>query len=199
VLSWIIRCEVLIIISWLEIVLLSLGLSMDAFAVAVASGFILKQPKVRHAFKIAFFFGSFQAVMPVLGWMAGKGFQSLIAGVDHWIAFGLLSFIGSKMILEAFKPISKEEEIKPLNTWVLFMLAVATSIDALAVGVSFAFLKVLILKPVVAIGTITFTLSFLGVFIGKKVGHFLEHKVKILGGLILIGIGTKILIEHLIH
>ncbi len=147
---------------------------------------------------IAIFFGLFQAVMPLIGWLGGLSLKNFISGLDHWIAFGLLSFIGCKMIYESIKVESNVREINPLNVYVLLILAVTTSIDALAVGVSFAFLKISIVTPILVIGIITFFLSFIGVFIGDRFGHFFENKIEILGGLILIGIGIKILIEHLV-
>ena len=170
---------------------------MDAFAVSITSGITIQQLKINNALRIAFFFGAFQAIMPLVGWLAGLGLRSLISNVDHWIAFGLLSFIGCKMIYEAVTIQSEEKAINPLNVYVLLMLSIATSIDALAVGVSFAFLNIAIVTPILVIGTITFILSFLGVFIGDRIGHLFENKIEIIGGLILIGIGLKILVEDL--
>jgi len=181
----------------ITIIFIAFGLAMDAFAVSVTSGFTIKQLRVEHALRIACFFGLFQAVMPLVGWLAGLSLRDFISNVDHWIAFGLLSFVGCKMIYESFRMESQKKRINPLNVYVLFMLSVATSIDALAVGVSFAFLKISIISPIIVIGIITFLLSFVGVFIGDKLGHFFEKKIEILGGLILIGIGIKILVEHL--
>jgi putative Mn2+ efflux pump MntP len=180
------------------ILFIAFGLAMDAFAVSIANGITIKQQRMNHALKLGFSFGSFQAFMPLIGWLAGLSLRDLIAGVDHWIAFGLLSLIGCKMIYESTKIQSGEKEADSLSLFVLFMLSVATSIDALAVGVSFAFLKISIITPIIVIGFVTFLLSFLGVFIGNKVGHFFENKIEILGGLILIAIGIKILVEHLI-
>lgn len=171
---------------------------MDAFAVSITSGITIKRLKINNALKIALFFGLFQAIMPLVGWLAGLSLRGFIAEIDHWIAFGLLSFIGCKMIYESITVQSSEKQINPLNIYVLLMLSVATSIDALAVGVSFAFLKISIVTPVMVIGTITFVLSFFGVFVGNRIGHFFENKIEIAGGLILIGIGVKILLEHLI-
>ena len=171
---------------------------MDAFAVSITSGITIKRLKINHALRIALFFGLFQAIMPLVGWLAGLSLRGFIAEIDHWIAFGLLSFIGCKMIYESIAVQSKEKQINPLNIYVLLMLSVATSIDALAVGVSFAFLKISIVTPVIVIGAITFILSFFGVFVGNRIGHFFENKIEIAGGLILIGIGIKILLEHLI-
>jgi len=181
----------------LTIILIALGLSLDAFAVSVASGIVIRRERVRHAFKVALFFGGFQALMPTIGWLAGLGLRSFISGVDHWIAFGLLVFIGSKMIFESSRLEKDEEGGCPTETPVLFMLAVATSIDALAVGLSFSLLEVSIVRPVLVIGAVAFAVSFLGFLAGNRLGHFFERKIELLGGLILIGIGVKILIEHL--
>jgi len=181
----------------LSIILIAFGLAMDAFAVSITSGITIKQLKINNALKIAFFFGAFQAIMPLVGWLAGLSLREFIANIDHWIAFVLLSFIGCKMIYEAVTLQSEERETNPLNVYVLLMLSVATSIDALAVGVSFAFLNSAIITPILVIGTITFILSYLGVFIGDRIGHFFENKIEIVGGLILIGIGVKILVQDL--
>jgi putative Mn2+ efflux pump MntP len=180
-----------------EMIILSFGLAMDAFAVSIMSGFILARPKIRHALKIGLSFGLFQTFMPVIGWWVGKGFREFINRFDHWIAFLLLLGIGVKMIAEAFGRGDDDAKINPLDFWVLMMLSVATSIDALAVGVSFAFLNIPIVLPVIVIGGVTFSLSFAGVLLGRKLGHSLENKVRILGGSILILIGVKILWEHL--
>jgi len=182
----------------ITVIAIAFGLAMDAFAVSITSGITIKRLKINHALRIALFFGLFQAIMPLVGWLAGLSLRGFIAEIDHWIAFGLLSFIGCKMIYESIAVQSNEKQINPLNIYVLLMLSVATSIDALAVGVSFAFLKISIVTPVVVIGTITFILSFLGVFVGNRIGHFFENKIEIAGGLILIGIGVKILLDHLI-
>jgi len=180
----------------ITIIVIAFGLAMDAFAVSITSGITIKRLKINNALRIALFFGLFQAIMPIIGWLAGLSLRDFISAVDHWIAFGLLSFIGCKMIYESITVQSSEKEIDPLNIYVLLMLSLATSIDALAVGVSFAFLKVSIVTPVVIIGMVTFTLSFLGIFVGNRIGHFFENKIEILGGLVLIGIGIKILVEH---
>jgi len=182
----------------ITIVFVAFGLAMDAFAVSITSGITIKHLRINHALRIAFFFGSFQAVMPVIGWLAGLSLRDFIADVDHWVAFGLLGFVGCKMIYEAIKMEAGENGIDPLNIYVLLMLSVATSIDALAVGVSFAFLKISIVTPIIVIGGVTFLLSYLGTYVGNRLGHFFERKIEILGGLILIGIGTKILVEHLV-
>ncbi len=180
----------------ITILLLALGLSMDAFAVSISSSVTIDRIKFRHALKIGAFFGSFQALMPLIGWLAGLGFRVLIAGNDHWIAFALLALIGGKMIYESSKKDCPQNKVNPLNTLVLLGLAVATSIDALAAGISFALLKINILYTVSLIGLITFVVSMVGVFLGKKLCGFWGNKIEIAGGLILIGIGLKILIEH---
>ena len=136
--------------------------------------------------------------MPIVGWLAGLSLRDFISDIDHWIAFGILGFIGCKMIYEALRMELDREEVNPLNLSVLLMLSVATSIDALAVGVSFAFLNISIVTPVLVIGIVTFLLSYLGIFVGNRLGHFFEKKIEILGGLILIGIGVKILVDHLV-
>ena len=181
-----------------SIVLLGFGLAMDSFAVSITSGITLKIVRVRDAAKIAVFFGLFQAGMPVLGWLAGSSLTDLVSGVDHWVAFGLLSFIGGKMIYESVREKENGKEFNPLSLHVLLMFSIATSIDAFAVGVSFAFLRVPILHPVIVIGAITFSLSFLGVYAGNRFGQIFKNRVKLLGGIILIGIGVKILLEDLL-
>ena len=181
----------------IAIILVAFGLAMDSFAVSISRGLAIKQLKINNAIKIALCFGLFQAIMPVIGWLAGMTLKEFITGIDHWIVFGLLSFIGIKMIYESTRTQQIEKKIDPLNIYLLLMLGVATSIDALAVGLSFAFLQISIIAPIIIIGVITFLLSFIGVYIGNRFGHMFENKIEILGGLILIGIGIKVLIEHL--
>ncbi len=181
----------------LTILFIALGLAMDALAVSITSGITIKKLRFTHALVIALSFGAFQAFMPLMGWWAGLGLRDLISGVDHWVAFGLLGFIGSKMIYKLTVMNQEEKVFDPLNIYVLLALSVVTSIDALAVGVSFAFLGVFIAMPIIVIGAVTFLLSFLGVFVGDRMGHFFENKIEIVGGLVLIAIGIKILIEHL--
>ncbi len=173
---------------------------MDAFAVSVASGATMKRLHLPNAVKMGLFFGAFQALMPILGWSAGLTMKSFISGWDHWIAFGLLSAVGGKMLYEALK-IKGEEECAggktcPFDTGALTVLAIATSIDALAVGLTFSLLQVSIIAPALIIGLITFVMSVAGVKIGAAGGHFFEHKMEAAGGLILIVIGLKILLEH---
>ncbi|MDD5766583.1 MAG: manganese efflux pump MntP family protein [Candidatus Marinimicrobia bacterium] len=182
---------------FITIFLLAIGLSMDAFAVAISCGLTLKPPKMRNALRLSGSFGAFQALMPVIGWALGQTLAKYIQNVDHWIAFVLLVFIGGKMIYESLDKDSCENHIDPSNNKVLLTLSIATSIDALAVGVTFAFLQFNIIFPVLYIGITTFCITLLGVYIGKKIGGMLGKKVEIFGGLVLIGIGAKILIEHL--
>ena len=179
-------------------VLIALGLAMDALAVSITCGSIIKRLKINSAFKIAVFFGSFQALMPLVGWAAGLTFRDYITSFDHWVAFGLLVLVGGKMIYESFQKESGKKQIDPLNLSILLVLSIATSIDALAVGLSLSFLNVSIILPAIIIGVITLALSFAGVFLGNKLAHLLKTRIELLGGLILIGIGIKILVEHLL-
>jgi putative Mn2+ efflux pump MntP len=172
---------------------------MDAFAVSVVSGSVFKELHIRHALRMAFFFGAFQAVMPLLGYAAGQSFACRMEAWDHWIAFGLLGGIGGKMIYEAFKIKEVEQHPKdPSNLAVLVALSIATSIDALAVGITLSLVTQEIGVAVMLIGVITFGLSYVGYEIGKRLGHFFEKKIEVIGGLILIAIGLKILISHLL-
>ncbi|HEW91170.1 MAG TPA: manganese efflux pump [Thermotogaceae bacterium] len=181
----------------IQILLLSIGLAMDAFAVSLASGFSLKKSYLLWGFIIAMFFGGFQAIMPVIGWLGGSLFQQYIRNFDHWIAFGLLLIIGIRMIYEAFVSHPEKKIIQPTNLLVLLGLAIATSIDALAVGLSLSLIDITILIPALLIGIVTFILSLLGVMIGKSMGLRLGKRAHIFGGLVLIIIGFKILFEHL--
>lgn len=185
-------------VGFAELVLMGVGLSMDAFAVAVCKG--LCMPKVRwgQAVVIALFFGGFQALMPLVGWAVGSMFSSYITAIDHWIAFGLLAFIGGKMLWDAFHEEDEEVVCKTrIDLRELTLLAVATSIDALAVGITFAFLGVNILVAVAVIGVTTFVLSLVGVVVGNAFGSRFEKPATIAGGIVLIFIGLKILLEHL--
>jgi manganese efflux pump family protein len=179
------------------ILFIAVGLAMDAFAVSIVTGSVYRELHIKHAIRMALFFGGFQAVMPVIGFLAGLGLKDHIAAWDHWVAFGLLSFVGGKMILEAFEIKSAEKNPDPSNLLILLALSVATSIDALAVGITLSLLTSAIVLAVTLIGVITFGLSYAGVYIGKRFGHFFEARIEVLGGLILIAIGVKILIEHL--
>lgn len=176
---------------------IGLGLSMDAFAVSVVCGAAFRQLHILHTLRMALFFGAFQSLMPLVGFAAGKTFEDIAGFYDHWIAFVLLSVVGGKMVYGAFK--IKEVERKPAdpaNLSALFVLSVATSIDALAVGFTLSLVTHSIGLAVGLIGFITFLLSYLGYYIGKRFGHFFENKIEIVGGLILIGIGIKILLCH---
>ena len=183
--------------TWVMIVVIAVGLAMDAFAVSIVSGSAYKQLHVKHVLRMAAFFGGFQAFMPLIGSMAGLSLKGYITGCDHWIAFCLLSAVGAKMIYESFKIKSVEENPDPSNIFVLLALSVATSIDALVIGITLSLITASIGLAVTIIGLITFVLSYLGVVIGKRFGHFFENKIEIFGGLILIAIGAKILIGHL--
>lgn len=185
---------------FLELLLIGIGLSMDAFAVAVCQGLCMPKLNMRHGCVIALFFGGFQALMPLIGWLLGSQFSAYIQSFDHWVAFVLLGFIGGNMIREALSP---EEEGAAcavgdsLHIKQLLLMAVATSIDALAVGVTFAFLKVAILSAIVIIGCTTFVLSLCGVAVGNFFGMRYKKRAEMAGGIILLLIGTKILLEHL--
>jgi putative Mn2+ efflux pump MntP len=185
-------------VALITIIVIALGLAMDAFAVSIVSGAAYKQLKIKHALRIALFFGGFQAIMPLIGYLAGLSIKTYIISYDHWVAFGLLSAVGGKMIYESFKIKTAEENLNPSNILILLVLSVATSIDALAIGITLSFLRVSLAAAVSIIGLVTFALSYLGVFIGKRFGHFFENKIEAIGGLILIGLGLKILIEHLV-
>lgn len=182
--------------SILSIVLIAVALAMDAFGVSISSGIAIAKMRIRHALVIASFFGIFQGVMPLLGWSAGQGVKVYVATWDHWIAFFLLVAIGVKMIYEAFKTKGIEKRFDALYIYVLFVLAIATSIDALAVGLTLSLVDMSIMYPVLIIGAVTFIMSFVGTYIGAFFGHLFENKVEILAGLLLIGIGVKILIQH---
>lgn len=179
------------------IILLAIGLSFDSFAVSVCSGLNLPHIRFFQAAKIAIFLALFQAFMPLIGWLVGNSIKSLIEPVDHWIAFGLLSLVGGKMVIESFASPESREIKNPLNIRVILLLSLATSIDALAVGFSFATLLDKIWSAVIIIGSITFIASMLGILLGKTTGPKINRYAEITGGLILIFIGVKILIEHL--
>ncbi len=179
---------------------IGVGLAMDTFAIAIVSGGVYRQLHIKHALRMALFFGGFQAVMPLLGWFAGEKLSGFISSCDHWVAFALLAVIGGKMIHEAFK--IEEVESKPQdpsNLAALLALSVATSIDALVVGITLTLITGSIFQAVLMIGAITFIISYIGWELGRRVGHFFENKIEILGGLILIAIGLKILLNHLLR
>ncbi len=183
-----------------ELFILAVALSMDAFAVAVCKGLALRQMRWRSAALVGLWFGGFQALMPLVGWFLGSQFADSIRAVDHWIAFILLSIIGGNMVREALGGGDDDDEQNDsLGVRVMFAMAVATSIDALAVGVTFAFLDVPILPAVSFIGVTTFLLSMLGVKIGNVFGMRYKARAELTGGIILILLGTKILLEHLLE
>lgn len=184
---------------FITLLLIAVGLAMDAFSVAITDGIILKNIRLRYAFKIGLFFGIFQFGMLFIGDTLGGTFSSYISACDHWIAFFLLLFIGGKMFYDAIwgKDEELEEEKNPLGAKTLTVLAIATSIDALAVGVSFAAMNVDIITASSVVGLVAFVFSFAGVYIGAKFGNIFGNKSEIIGGLVLMGIGVKILIKHL--
>lgn len=184
---------------FLALLATGVGLSMDAFAVSICKGLCMSRIRWAQALTIALFFGAFQAMMPVIGWALGSSFAAYIEPVDHWIAFALLAAVGAKMLWDAFH---EEDEARAcgsekLDMRELLMLSVATSIDALAVGISFALLNADILEAALVIGAVTFALSFIGVLVGHKFGSRFNKGAAIAGGVVLIAIGLKILLEHL--
>lgn len=183
-----------------DLLLLGIGLSMDAFAVAVCKGLSMRKINYRHSFIIALFFGGFQALMPFTGYYLGKTFEKYITSIDHWIAFVLLVYIGGKMIYEAIRGEAEKETACAdiLDIKELFMLAVATSIDALAIGITFSFFEnTNILTNITVIGITTFIISFGGIFVGNKFGTKYKTRAEIAGGIILVLLGIKILLEGL--
>lgn len=180
----------------IELFLIAVGLSMDAFAVSVCKGLSMPKCTFKKAAIVGLWFGGFQALMPAIGYILGAQFQEAIASIDHWIAFVLLALIGGNMIREALGD-DEEEADASLDVKTMFLLAVATSIDALAIGITFAFLKVNIIPAVCFIGSVTFIISFAGVKIGNVFGARYKNKAEIVGGVILILLGLKILLEHL--
>lgn len=180
----------------IELFLIAVGLSMDAFAVSVCKGLAMPKCTFKKAAIVGLWFGGFQALMPAIGYILGAQFQEAIASIDHWIAFVLLALIGGNMIHEALDN-DEEEADASLDVKTMFLLAVATSIDALAIGITFAFLKVSIIPAVCFIGIVTFIISFAGVKIGNVFGARYKNKAEIVGGIILILLGLKILLEHL--
>lgn len=180
----------------LEIILVGIGLSMDAFAVSICKGLSMKKIEMKNTIIVGTYFGVFQAIMPLTGYLLGTTFSELVISIDHWIAFILLTTIGSKMLKEAYCN-NDEDENDNLDFKTMIVLAIATSIDALAIGITFAFFEINIIKAISIIGFLTFTISSVGVIIGNKFGHKFQGKAEVIGGIILIIIGIKILIEHL--
>ena len=181
-----------------ELFFIAVGLSMDAFAVSLCKGLNMRVFNKKYTLLIALFFGGFQALMPLVGWLLGTQFSRYITDFDHWIAFALLCFIGGKMVLEAVRNTHEQEpKEESLHLKALLMLSIATSIDALAAGVTLAFLQVNIFSAISLIGIITFTLSLAGVAIGNRFGIRFKSKAELIGGIVLILMGAKILLEHL--
>jgi putative Mn2+ efflux pump MntP len=177
---------------------LALALAMDAFAVALGTGAVLSRLTGRHLFRLGFHFGLFQALMPVIGWLAGLTIIQWVETWDHWIAFSLLAIIGGRMIYEAFSDEEKTDERDPTKGLSLVVLSIATSIDALAVGFSLSVIGVSIWMPALVIGLVAGVLTIIGMLLGGRIGDRWGARVEVFGGLVLIAIGSKILIEHLL-
>lgn len=186
--------------SLLTLLAIAFGLAMDAFAVAIGVSAMLHQVSEGQAFRLALLFGGFQALMPIIGWSAGLSVEQLISACDHWVAFGLLLFISSRMIYDSFTNSSQNAKSMltkdPTRGLTSIMLAIATSIDALAVGLSFALLNVSVWYPSVIIGTVAFLMTLVGMLIGAKLGKKFGSLMELVGGVVLMGIGLKILLEH---
>jgi manganese efflux pump family protein len=185
--------------SWLSLLALAVALAMDALAVAIVTGLTLKPMTGRHVFRLAFHFGLFQALMPTIGWAAGTAVYRYIAAFDHWVAFGLLAFVGGKMVWGALHGADDAKvSHDPTSGWSLVVLSIATSIDALAVGLSLAMIGSTILVPAVVIGLVAALFTGTGMLLGYRIGASWGKRVEVLGGLILVGIGVKILIQHVL-
>jgi putative Mn2+ efflux pump MntP len=182
-----------------SVLLIAVSLSMDAFAVSIANGCRVRQVTIRDALRPGYWFGGFQMLMPVFGWLGGFALRNLVQSSGHWVAFGLLAFVGGKMIVEALRGEEGTDECDTgrRSTRDMFVLAVATSIDALAVGLSFSILNVSIWWPALIIGCVTFGFSVAGTLVGCGIGKLIKNKAEILGGVVLIGIGVKILLQGL--
>jgi manganese efflux pump family protein len=181
----------------ITIFLIAIGLSFDTFAVSITTGVVVNHIQFWKACRIAFTLAVFQGLMPVLGWIIGMQIESVMKDYDHWIAFGLLFIIGSRMIYESLKPEDERKEFNPFNLLFLLGIAISTSIDALVVGVTFAFIDINILLSIFIIGSVTFIVAMLGMLFGKKASRWFGKKMEIVGGVMLILIGLKILLEHL--
>jgi len=184
---------------WLSLLAVAVALAMDAFAVAIVTGLTLEPMTRRHVFRLAFHFGLFQALMPTVGWLAGKAVHRYLSAFDHWVAFGLLAFVGGKMLWGALHGEQGGKAADdPTSGWALVLLSVATSIDALAVGLSLALVGSAIVVPAVVIGIVAAAFTAVGMVLGRRIGSMWGKRVEVLGGLILIGIGVKIVVEHLL-
>jgi putative Mn2+ efflux pump MntP len=184
--------------TFLEILLIALSMSMDAFAVCLGAGTQSRTSGPRPVFRLAFHFGLFQFLMPIIGWLAGTTVVHYISAYDHWVAFGLLAFVGVRMIRSGFDPQDSEQKNDPSRGWTLVLLAFATSIDALAVGFSLGVVGITIWYPAVVIGVVTGLLSWLGIFLGNRLGQKFGKRMEIIGGIVLILLGLRILISHLL-
>ena len=188
-------------VMFFTLLLMGAGLSMDAFAVSICKGLSMRKVNKKQCLVIGLFFGGFQALMPFIGWVLGSQFEQYITSIDHWIAFILLGFIGGKMVVEAIREKDQAVEVgkmdPPPDFKEMFILAIASSIDALAVGITFAFLQVPIVEAISVIGITTFVISVIGVYVGNFFGNRYKKKAELAGGMILILIGVKILLEHL--
>ncbi len=184
---------------WLSLIAIAVALAMDAFAVAIVTGLTVETLTLRRVFRLAFHFGFFQFLMPLVGWGAGLAVHRYIAAIDHWIAFGLLAFVGGRMIWGSLRGGTEERRIArdPTRGWDLIVLSVATSIDALAVGLSLALIGSAIFLPAIVIGVVAAGFTAAGMALGRKIGTVWGKRVEIVGGLILMAIGVKIVIDHL--
>ena len=182
---------------FLTIFLIALGLAADCFVVSLGAGICKVYSRYQIA-RVALSFGAFQSIMPVIGWLIGQTIINLVAGYDHWIALGLLGFVGGKMIWESFRSSGEREEADISRGWLLLTLSVATSIDALAVGLTFAFIKVNILAASLTIGIVSFVIATLGFLLGRRANRLIGKRAEVVGGLVLIGIGVKIVLEHIL-
>ena len=181
----------------LAVIALAVSLAMDTFAVSIVTGAAYKELHIRHTLRMAGFFGGFQAFMPAIGYLAGLTVSEYISDYDHWVAFAILAAVGLKMIYESFKIKEERKAMHPANIAMLLALAIATSIDALAVGITLSLITKQIAEAIAVIGIVTFGMSCAGVYIGKKFGHFFESGIEAIGGLVLIGLGIKILLQHI--
>ena len=184
-------------VSVFEIILISIGLAMDAFGVSIGKGLSMPVGENGRKVTLAFLFGLFQFLMPVMGWLIGRQFIDVISEWDHWIIFGLFGYLGVAMIREGLSDDDEDDDKQFLGAWGMIMLSVATSLDAMAVGLTFAFLPINVWEASTMIGVITFGISLIGVYLGKFMGQFVGKYADILGGGVLILIGTKILLQHL--
>ena len=184
--------------NFLEVLLIALSMAMDAFAVCLGAGAQEETTGRRPTFRLAFHFGLFQFIMPVLGWLAGTTVERYIAAYDHWIAFGLLAFVGGRMVWTGFHPEEEIQKNDPSRGWTLVLLSIAVSIDALAIGLSLGIIGVTIWVPAVVIGIVTGLVSWLGLRLGNKLGDTFGKRMEIIGGIILILLGLRILLAHML-